>query len=69
MEKNNRIHKVCHKINQELKILAKELNIKAEVTTYVARHSFATILKKSGVKFAISTNEIPPHKYEKANRS
>lgn len=38
MQKNNRVHKVCHQINQELKVFAKELNIKAEVTTYVARH-------------------------------
>lgn len=53
MQKKNRVHKVCHQINQELKLLAKELNIKADVTTYVARHSFATILKKSGVNVGI----------------
>ena len=53
MQKNNRVHKVCHQINQELKVFAKELNIKAEVTTYVARHSFATILKNSGVNISL----------------
>lgn len=45
MQKNNRIHKTCHQVNQELRILAKELNIQAEVTTYVVRQSFTTILK------------------------
>ena len=50
MQQNNRVHKICHQINTELRAFAKELGITAEVTTYVARHSFATILKKSGVK-------------------
>jgi integrase len=58
MQKNNRVHKVCHQINQELKLLAKELNIKSEVTTYVARHSFATILKKSGVNIGIISEAL-----------
>lgn len=58
MQKNNRIHKVCHQINQELRDFAKELNIKAEVTTYVARHSFATILKKSGVNIGIISEAL-----------
>lgn len=56
--KNNRVHKVCHQINQELKVFAKELDIKAEVTTYVARHSFATILKKSGVNIGIISEAL-----------
>ena len=58
MQKNNRVHKVCHQINQELKVFAKELNIKGEVTTYVARHSFATILKKSGVNIGIISEAL-----------
>ena len=58
MQKSNRVHKVCHQINQELKLLAKELNIKSEVTTYVARHSFATILKKSGVNIGIISEAL-----------
>lgn len=58
MQKNNRVHKVCHQINQELKVFAKELNIKAEVTTYVARHSFVTILKKSGVNIGIISEAL-----------
>lgn len=58
MQKKNRIHKVCHQINQELREFAKELKIKAEVTTYVARHSFATILKKSGVNIGIISQAL-----------
>lgn len=58
MQKNNRIHKICHQVNQELKTFAKELGIKAEVTTYVARHSFATILKKSGVNIGIISQAL-----------
>ena len=47
IQKTNRVRKVCHEVNQELRALGKELGISAEVTTYVARHSFATVLKKS----------------------
>ena len=50
---NNRIHKVCAQINRELKELAQELEISDNLTTYVARHSFATILKRSGVDIAL----------------
>ncbi len=58
MQKNNRVRKVCGQVNRELKLIAKELNISAEVTTYVARHSFATILKKSGVNIAIISEAL-----------
>ena len=52
-QKANRINKVCNQVNKELKVLAAELDIDAEITTYVARHSFATILKRSGVNIGI----------------
>lgn len=58
MQKSNRIHKICHQVNTELRIFAKELGISAEVTTYVARHSFATILKKSGVNIGIISQAL-----------
>ena len=58
MQKHNRVRKFCLHINHELKILAKELNITANVTTYVARHSFATILKKSGVNIGIISQAL-----------
>ena len=58
MQKHNRVRKLCQQINKELKILANELGITANVTTYVARHSFATILKKSGVNIGIISQAL-----------
>lgn len=34
--------------NKNMKLIAKELKLKTPVTTYAARHSFATVLKRSG---------------------
>ena len=58
MQKTNRVHKVCHEVNRELRALGKELRISADVTTYVARHSFATVLKKSGVNIGIISQAL-----------
>lgn len=58
MQKSNRVHKICHQVNTELRAFAKELGITAEVTTYVARHSFATILKKFGVNIGIISQAL-----------
>jgi len=46
IRKNDRILKVRKQINHELKIIGKELKVKIELTSYVARHYFTTILKK-----------------------
>ena len=61
MQKRNRVHKVCHQVNTELRRLACKLNISGEVTTYVARHSFATVLKKSGVNIGIISEALGHH--------
>ena len=58
MQKFNRVRKLCHQINKELHSLAKELGIQEDVTTYVARHSFATVLKKSGVNIGIISQAL-----------
>ena len=58
MQKHNRVRKVCRQVNSELKEIAKELEIEANVTTYVARHSFATVLKKSGVNIGIISQAL-----------
>ena len=39
-------------------MLGEKLGIDNTVTTYVARHSFATILKKSGVNIAIISEAL-----------
>ena len=58
LQRQNRIHKILAKVNKNLKLLATELGIEDTVTTYVARHSFATILKKSGVNIAIISEAL-----------
>ena len=57
-QKKNRVHKVCHQVNSELRKLTQNLKISAEITTYVARHSFATVLKKSGVNIGIISESL-----------
>ena len=58
MQKHNRVRKMCREINRELKALAEDLGITANITTYVARHTFATILKKSGVNIGIISQAL-----------
>ena len=58
LQKQNRTHKICHEVNKELRALGKELHISMDVTTYVARHSFATVLKKSGVNIGIISQAL-----------
>lgn len=52
-QQRNRIHKVISKVNGRLKAIGKELNLPIDLTTYVARHSFATSLKRSGVNTSL----------------
>ena len=58
MQKFNRVRKLCRQINKELHQIAVELDIGEDVTTYVARHSFATVLKKSGVNIGIISQAL-----------
>ena len=39
LQKQNRIHKLLSKVNKNLKLLAAQLGIEANVTTYLARHN------------------------------
>jgi site-specific recombinase XerD len=55
---DNRTKKVLRKINANLKLIAKLADIKADLTTYVARHSFATVLKKSGVNIPLISETL-----------
>ena len=63
-QKVNRVHKVLAIINKRLKDIGKELNIPINLTSYVARHTQATQLKKSGVSTAI-ISELMGHSSEK----
>ena len=54
----NRIHKVYVKINGALKEIGRALGIESNLTTYVARHSFATVLKREGVPLEIISEAL-----------
>ncbi|MFN8353197.1 MAG: site-specific integrase [Spirosomataceae bacterium] len=63
----DRIHKVTGQTNDDMKEIAKMLGIAENLTTYVARHSFATIQKKSGTPTAV-ISEMLGHDSEKTTR-
>ena len=57
-QKANRIHKTISKININLKMIGEKLMLPIDLTTYVARHSFATVLKRSGVSTSIISESL-----------
>jgi integrase len=48
-KQRDKVDLLIHLINEHMKQIAVELGIHKPITTYYARHSFATILKNSGV--------------------
>lgn len=54
----NRTHKALRKVNRELKVLGDMIGLEMPLTTYVARHTFATVLKRSGVNIAIISESL-----------
>lgn len=54
----DRIQKVLKQVNRKLKIISRALNLKINLTTYVARHTFATVLKRSGVDIGIISESL-----------
>ena len=63
----NRLHKVITKVNACLKTIGKELNLPITLTTYVARHSYATVLKRAGVSTSIISESLG-HSSEKVTQ-
>lgn len=63
----NRVHKVIVNVNKRLKKVGKELELPITLTTYVARHSHATILKKAGVATSIISESLG-HSSEKVTQ-
>ena len=53
LQRYNRVHKMIGKVNDYLKQIAKLVGIETNLTSYVARHSYATVLKRSGVNIAL----------------
>ena len=66
-QKMNRIHKVIGKVNACLKTLGNELELNKKLTTYVARHSYATTLKRAGVSTSV-ISEALGHSSEKVTQ-
>lgn len=60
---NDRLHKVLTRVNKDMKEIGKEVSINVPLTTYVARHTFATALKRSGVSTAL-ISELMGHQSE-----
>ena len=53
MQIKNRLHKILGQVNDDLKELGELAGIATPLTTYVARHSFATTLKQAGTNTAV----------------
>ncbi|HVB03493.1 MAG TPA: site-specific integrase, partial [Chitinophagaceae bacterium] len=64
---NNRLEKMLRIVNGDLKEIAKLVGIKENLTTYVARHSYATILKRSGIATSV-ISEAMGHDSEKTTK-
>lgn len=58
IQKFDRLHKILAKVNKNLKRIGEKLNISLPLTTYVARHSYATVLKRSGVSTSIISESL-----------
>ena len=65
VQKANRIHKVISNVNKRLKEIGEALNI--DLTTYVARHSQATVMKCAEVSTAL-IREIMGHSSERVTQ-
>ncbi len=66
-KRSTRIHNLLYRINQKLQIIAKLAGVNTHLTTYVARHSFATVLKRSGVSTSIISESLG-HSSEKTTQ-
>lgn len=67
IQQANRTHKVISKINKRLKQIGNALNLPITLTTYVARHSQATVMKRAGVPTAV-IREIMGHSSERVTQ-
>ena len=59
----NRLHKILGQVNKDLKTIGECTGIQTPLTTYVARHSFATALRQKGTATAV-ISQMMGHKTE-----
>lgn len=57
-EHKNRTKDITKRINKYMKIVAQKLGISDNITTYTARHSYATTLKRSGANIAYISESL-----------
>ena len=55
---HDRIKKANKGINRALRKIGSQLDLPLDLTTYVARHTFATVLKRSGVSTAVISESL-----------
>ena len=65
---SNRINRVLRGVNASLKELAQAAKVPVHLTTYVARHTYATVLKQSGISTGV-ISEALGHKGEKITQT
>ena len=63
----DKIRKANKAVNKALHKIEEKLGLPIELTTYVARHSFATVLKRSGVSISIISESLG-HSSEKVTQ-
>lgn len=63
----DRIYDVLANVNHHLNEIGKSLGLELKITTYVARHSYATVLKRAGVSTAIISESLG-HSSEKVTQ-
>lgn len=66
-QKRTRIQTMLKKVNGDLKDLGAEAKIKTPITTYVARHSWATIMRNKGASDAVISEGLG-HEDEKTTK-
>jgi len=66
-QRKMRVHNLLYRVDKRLQTIACLAEVNTHITTYVARHSFATVLKRSGVSTAIISESLG-HSSEKVTR-
>lgn len=54
----NRVYDVLDTVNGYLEGIGKELGVELKISSYVARHSYATVLKRSGVSTSVISESL-----------